>query len=302
MANRTTVKSNVNTKIVPVMVTSVHRDVLNNDFADNLVFREDVAIVQSSSVSNITVDFTDRDRIDLTRTGGSLNITVSGLDDGDRKFLLITKTSGQVITWVGVTDVTPMVDNVDDLSTVLYEIVRKSSNYYAKAYAVTSEIASVAECNALSDETKVVTPGRIPISSTTQRGVLEIATQSETAAGTSNNQAVSPFGLEYITDGLRTKIIDIGDWNMDTDASTTVSHGLADFKNIREMQAIVRDDFDLNRYDLGGMSSVFNIDGGITSANSTQVTLRRRASGQFDNTSFDSSSYNRGWLVIRYLP
>ena len=90
MANRQTAKSNIVTKNVPTVTNAILTDMLNSELADNIVFGEDVAVVQNSSVSNITVDFTGKDRIDLTRTGGSLNITVAGMGDGETKYLLIS--------------------------------------------------------------------------------------------------------------------------------------------------------------------------------------------------------------------
>jgi hypothetical protein len=34
---------------------------------------------------------------------------------------------------------------------------------------------------------------------------------------------------------------------------------------------------------------------------STYVSLYRAATGVFDNTSWDSTSFNRGWLIIGYV-
>lgn len=194
MANRTTVKSNIVSKNVPSVTNTILTDMLNADMNDNIVFKEDVAVVQSSSTSNITCDFTGKDRINLTRTGGSLNITLSGIGDGQTVHLLITKTTGQAITWVGVTDVTPVVADVTALSTVLYEVVRKGSNYYARAFVVIGaatelragilETATQSEANSLTVTDKIITPGTIPKGSTTQEGVVEIATSSEINAGT----------------------------------------------------------------------------------------------------------------------
>lgn len=220
--NRQTFTSNVTSKIQPKVTTAIHRDVLINDLAASVVFGQDVAIPQSSSTSNITVDFTGKDRIDLTRTGGSLNITVTGIDDGETKFLLISKTPGQAVTWVGVTDVTPIKANANALNLVLYEIVRKSSYYFAKAWVENVktatetiegvlEIATAAEANGLSVTNKIVTPGRIPIASTSQRGVVKHATSAENDAGTAGNLVVTAAEMKRkydaslaYSDGLNT--------------------------------------------------------------------------------------------------
>lgn len=208
--NRQSFTSNVTTKIQPLVTTAIHREVLINDLAPSIVFGQDVAIPQSSSISNITVDFTGKDRVDLTRTGGSLNITVTGLDDGETKFLLITKTAGQAVTWVGVTDVTPVKQNANALNLVLYEIVRKSSYYFAKAWVenVKSatetiegvlETATAAEANALSVTNKIITPGRIPIAGDAQRGLVERATAAECNALTDAERFVTPARIPLAT-------------------------------------------------------------------------------------------------------
>lgn len=195
MSNRTTVKSNIVTKCVPTVSNADMIDMLNTEMNDNLKFREDVAVAQAAATNNITVDFTGRDRVDLTRTGGALNITVSNIGDGEVKYLKIIKTSAQNITWVGVTDVTPCKPTAMLASTILYEIVRKGSNYWCRAfiesvaqasdsYLGVSSPASASENNALLNLSKYVTPGRLPNARTTQTGISRIATQAENNAGT----------------------------------------------------------------------------------------------------------------------
>jgi hypothetical protein len=211
--NRQSFTSNVTTKIQPLVTTAIHRDVLINDLAASVVFGQDVALPQTATATNITVDFTGKDRVDLTRTGGALNITLSGIDDGETKFLLITKTAGQAVTFVGVTDVTPIKANANALNLVLYEIVRKSSSYFAKAWVENVktatetiegvlEIATAAEANAISALDKIITPGRIPVASQTQKGIIEIATSAEVDAGSIGNLAVIALELKRKYDAL----------------------------------------------------------------------------------------------------
>lgn len=185
--NRTTVKANVISKNVPSVTNAVLTDMLNNDFADSIKFREDVAVSQTSSTTNITLDFSGKDRIDLTRTGGPLNISVSNLDDGDEKFILITKTSGQTVAFTGVTDITPVKENADALALVLYEITRKGSNYFVKAW-----VAS-------------------PLNATTDvSGIVEKATPTERTSG-ATDKFIDAELLKVKTDEIDAKI-DTGAW------------------------------------------------------------------------------------------
>jgi hypothetical protein len=181
-------------------------DMLNAELADNLKFREDVAVVQNSGLSNITCDFAGKDRIDLTRTGGTLNISVANIGDGETVYLLIRKTEGYAITFTGVTDVTPVIENVSSLETVLYEIVRKGTYYFARAWVETvkqattiipgiARLATQAESNALSRTDLMLTPGRQPLASYSQKGLIEVATSAEVQLMQSETLAVTPFNL-----------------------------------------------------------------------------------------------------------
>ena len=144
MSNRTTVKSKIVTKNIPTVTNAILTDMLNAEMADNLCFREDVAVSQTSPPGLINLDFAPtptgiRDRIDLIATGGNLifSIAIGTVLDGEIKYLLLTKTTGTTVTWSGVEDVTPVIENVTALSTVLYAIYRKGANYFAKAVVKT---------------------------------------------------------------------------------------------------------------------------------------------------------------------
>ena len=99
---------------------------------------------------------------------------------------------------------------------------------------------------------------------------------------------------------LKEKVIEIGDWNMDSAISVDITHGLgSDFKKIRSLQAVIRNDSDTFYYPLDAYAGA-NMAGGPQFANSTIIQLRREQGGIFDNANFDSTSYNRGWVYILY--
>jgi hypothetical protein len=112
---------------------------------------------------------------------------------------------------------------------------------------------------------------------------------------------------------LRTKVVPIGDWNMVSTSTVNVPHGISDFTKIRNVYAVIRDDSDTTLYKLDFLvGSAFPIFGGrIASINSTNVILSRMdntaastfiagTQGQFTNAAFDSTGYNRGWIMITY--
>lgn len=86
---------------------------------------------------------------------------------------------------------------------------------------------------------------------------------------------------------------------MDSTSSKNVAHGLT-LAHIREISAIIRNDADSEYHDL---SSDTTTDDSTTSvkADSTNVILRRIPGGEFDNSNFNSTSYNRGWVKIMYI-
>lgn len=99
--------------------------------------------------------------------------------------------------------------------------------------------------------------------------------------------------------GLLCKVIDIGDWDMDATASVAVAHGLT-LANIRSVSAIIRKDDDSDRFIAQGWNASAT-DFYIGAVNSN-VNLARLAGGSFDNTNYDSTGFNRGWIVIWYVP
>lgn len=172
----------------------------------------------------------------------------------------------------------------------------------------------------------------------TRSGVIELATQTETNAGTDNERALTAFlianatsiiGLaamkvnsvdspqyvdgsidpEHLADGtavkitsgtpqLSTKVIEIGDWNMDTTASVSIPHGLT-AANIRTLNVIIRNDAattyspspatdDFLQFELAHNYGV------------TNVAINRPNGGIFDSVLYDSTGFNRGWITITY--
>lgn len=105
------------------------------------------------------------------------------------------------------------------------------------------------------------------------------------------------------TGGLLTKVIDIGDWNMDANSATFVAHGLSNFLKIRTVSVMIRRDDDSFFYDL----QVVNVLNGLTSGSvlsigPTDIILQRTDTGSFDQIDFNATSFNRGWVTIQYLP
>jgi hypothetical protein len=104
------------------------------------------------------------------------------------------------------------------------------------------------------------------------------------------------------TDGtlLKQKIVNIGDWNMDSNVTVFVTHTISDYKKIRNVSITIRNDSDSIYYNLNNYNSNGSMSGGVSSIDSTQIILSRTTGSIFDDPIFDSTSYNRGWLLITY--
>ena len=97
---------------------------------------------------------------------------------------------------------------------------------------------------------------------------------------------------------IHTKTVQIGDWNMDSTSSVNVAHSLT-AADIRSVSVVIRDDTPTNYYPLG-YSPDPDGEAGYVYWDSTNIVLTRGTSQFFDSTSFDSTSYNRGWVTITY--
>lgn len=101
-------------------------------------------------------------------------------------------------------------------------------------------------------------------------------------------------GIQTDNATLKTKVIDIGDWDMDTVYGVSIAHGLT-FTNIRNIDVLIRNDADtLYTTDFTGE----NIG---KDADSTNINLTSLILGGFDNVNYNATSYNRGWITITYV-
>jgi len=130
-----------------------------------------------------------------------------------------------------------------------------------------------------------------------------------------SGSAITINGTAEIQSGWRTEttgayfkiiVIEIGDWDMDATSSVSVAHGLADYKKIRSVSGIIRNDTDTRSYAIGSHDNgvsfypAYGISPVGTPGIDTDITIVRDTSGIFDSVDFNSTSYNRGWITIIY--
>lgn len=102
-------------------------------------------------------------------------------------------------------------------------------------------------------------------------------------------------GISTGDETLRHKVVNIGDWNMNVDASVRISHGLSDYKKIRSVFAVIRSD----TVD-GAIYDIYANTGGYIMMDDEDIILSRYSGGSWDDSSFSATSYNRGWVTIWY--
>lgn len=128
------------------------------------------------------------------------------------------------------------------------------------------------------------------------------ATNTDAENGFLTSKWISPSVLAHMTGGIKRKIVTIGDWNMDTTTQISFAHG-ENIADIIGMSCIIRNDTDTARVSFVGDSVGTAALGWGSSMNvtATNIVLNRITGGLFDNTSYDSTSYNRGWVILDLL-
>ncbi len=96
---------------------------------------------------------------------------------------------------------------------------------------------------------------------------------------------------------LRKKVVSIGNWNMDSTTTILIAHGIADFKKIREVSVIVRNDIDATYFNLITGNGAIS---GHWLLTSSDVSLNRTVAGFFDSANFQNTGFSRGTITITY--
>lgn len=107
-------------------------------------------------------------------------------------------------------------------------------------------------------------------------------------------------GITETTFNLRRKVFEIGTWNMDSTTTVQVSIGAFDYSKVVGVQVLILSD--PGEY-AGSLSAVLDLtisgSWGLYGEN-TYIQLLRTLSGDFDSTSFNSTSINRGYVIITF--
>ena len=96
---------------------------------------------------------------------------------------------------------------------------------------------------------------------------------------------------------LSYKILEIGAWDMDTDATKTIVHNFIDWRVIRLVEVIIRPDSDGYRRNINFRGDA----SGYAYASNLHILMVRTNAGEFDSILYQSTLLNRGWVIIWYV-
>jgi hypothetical protein len=140
------------------------------------------------------------------------------------------------------------------------------------------------------------------VSYTTSAGVgtLNVLIERVAGSGTFTNWIVSlsaPNAIQVDNSiQLRTKILEIVNWDMAGTATKDVSHGLT-LANIRKVEIKIINDAQTEMYDFTDWNGAFS----SYIIQATQIRMGRYALGPFNSADFNSTGgFVRGWITITY--
>lgn len=139
--NRDESITEVNSKIVPTLTNTTHKNLLNNDILNSVVFRKDVIASEAPATGTVTIDYINKDTATVVITG-NLVVSFTNIENGDVKYLAITKQAGNVISFSGATDVSVRKTFINtDITIVVYEVKNKNGNIYVNSINIDNDIS-----------------------------------------------------------------------------------------------------------------------------------------------------------------
>ncbi|AGO49459.1 tail fiber [Cellulophaga phage phi4:1] len=186
-----------------------------NESGNSVAINETVTSMQS--IGNQTLTYTNENGVTTSYRPTSSTTTVEGIN--------AFSTTTQVIEGTNnATSITPL---------------GLSARTATETRTGLQANATQAESNALLSTNKTLTPGRLPKASTTQQGIVRLATSTEISAGTSNSVGVTPAGLEQRINSLPQSIIAKADIDFGDFFSTGSSRNLTISNSLNITSAVV---------------------------------------------------------------
>lgn len=264
----------------PLIQKTEHLQV-KDDLFDSLLGKVDNSVLINSPGDLIALDF---DSVDLYRinTSGSVDtdftFTPSNIGTGQIGRIHIIKKSND--TFLFSNAVIVPISNLDQTGTTLVFYLHNINGVL-----VASSDLKIQKSDAIdeSDSNQLATSKAINDLSLTKL-------------------SINRFNVESLTPSLIVKQIEIGDWNMTALFGFNIPHLISDAVNrIRSISVSIRRDDESSATDLTVANGVtFDTVEGRIAWTSTTIFLSIPIGGFFDSTDFNSTSFNRGWILITY--
>jgi len=173
--------------------------------------------------------------------------------------------------------------------------------WYASAASVARVVASAYKTSATQQDKKRLLLGKQAF------GIDERLTIHADGAIDSDSTITADGGIVAGAGNatLLKKVVNIGDWDMDANPEVNIAHGLT-FSKIRSVSGLIRNDADNKYYQIpspkytDGTGDEMGV--WVASVDATNVILHREGTSQWDDTNFNATSFNRGWVIIEYTP
>lgn len=131
--NRTEAIAAVLAALVPTLTLAELIALWNNELNDTYLFRKDIIASETPSAGAVTIDYSNKDTATVT-TGVNLAVSFTNIENGDVKYLVITKAATNSISFAGATDITEYPTYINNIPILVpYQIFNKNGAIYAKA-------------------------------------------------------------------------------------------------------------------------------------------------------------------------
>lgn len=146
--NRTEAKAAVTAAIVPAVSNAQHITLLNDEINGSTIFRKDVIGSETEAGGNVTIDYANKETATVT-TAVNLAVSFTNIENGDVRYLVITKAATNTLTFAGAVNITNFQRYIDvNLTSAPYVVYNKNGVIYVNALIETIIEGLVADITA----------------------------------------------------------------------------------------------------------------------------------------------------------
>lgn len=140
--NRTEAKAVTISSLVATLTLAQLITLWNNELNESYLFRKDIIGSETEAGGNVTIDYSDKDTATVT-TAVNLAVTFTNIENGDVKWVEITKNAGNTISFAGAIDVSIRKTFIDvEATLVVYEVKNKNGNIYVNSINIDNDFSN----------------------------------------------------------------------------------------------------------------------------------------------------------------